>query len=120
MSSNPKQLVVEFEQAREKTCKIVGTRESLLLLARDLSAVAHELPEPMVRPQLLDLVGWEQHTLHVREDGIVFQAQPDLAPYLAQRRASRSRIWPWLRPALGAILVALALIGLRTVWFWIF
>lgn len=120
MSSNPKQLVVELERKREAVCKIVGTRESLLLLARDLSAAAQQLPERMTSSESIHLPGWEQQTVEAWEDGVVFRAEPDLTAYLEQRRASRSRILPWLHGSFGVTLVALALIGLRAVWLWIF
>jgi hypothetical protein len=120
MSSNPRQLIVEFEHGREKTCKIVGTREGLLLLGKDLTTAAQELPEPMTRSHFVHLPGWEQHTLHVSEDGVVFEAQPAIEAYLSQRRSSRSRILPWLQTVFGVLLVGLALIGLRTLWLWIF
>jgi len=120
MSPNPKQLVVEIEKQRETYFKIVGSRESLLLLAHDLSAAAQELPEPLTRSQHMRLAGWEQHRLEAWEAGFFFQAEPDVAAYLEKRRASRSRSLRWVHPVLGVIGVALALIGLRTVWLWIF
>src|SRR5438093_13387670 len=120
MSTNPKQLVVELQKKREAVCKIVGTRESLLLLAHDLSAAAQARPERMTSSQFVHLPGWEQNTLDAWEDGVVFEAQPDIVAYLEKRRASSSRILPLLHAAFGVILVALALIGLRAVWLWIF
>ena len=120
MTSNRKQLVVELEGNRETVCKIVGTRESLLLLAGDLSKAAEELPEHMTESRRLPLPGWGQQTLEIWEDGVVFQAEPDLAAYLERCRAARSRVLPWLRGVIGVILVALALIGLRALLLWRF
>src|SRR3974390_2774956 len=113
MPPNPKQLVVELEKKRETACKIVGTRESLILLAGDLANAAQELPERITGSCLLSLPGWDQHTLETWEDGVVFQAEPDLAGYLDRSRASRRRASHWLGAALGVVLFALALIGLR-------
>jgi len=120
MSSNPKQLLIDIEENRETVCRIVGTKQSLLLLAQDLSVAAQQLPERVTSSQVVQLPGWEQQTLQTWEDGIIFQAEPDLAAYVQRRCASRSRLLPWLHGVLGVILIALAFIGLRTVWFWVF
>jgi|KBSSwiStaDraftv2_1062776.scaffolds.fasta_scaffold376410_2 hypothetical protein len=119
MSSTPKKLVVELERHRETACQITGTRESLRLLAQDLSKALDEIPE-QAAVSYLHLPGWEQHTFETYEDGFFFRVEPDLNVYIEQRRSSRSRILPWLHGAFGIILVALALIGLRAVWLWIF
>ena len=51
MSSNPKQLVIELEKRREAVGRIVSTRESLLLLAHDLSTAFQQLPESATSSQ---------------------------------------------------------------------
>ena len=118
MSSKPKLLVVELKTNRETACEIAGTRESLRLLAQDLSAALDEVPDQESVPYLL-LPGWEQRTFESWQDGFIFRVEPDIEAYVKNRPIPR-RIGPWLQAIFGILLVALVLIGLRTVWSWIF
>jgi hypothetical protein len=117
--ASSKQLVVELKSSRETACQITGTREGLRLLAQDLSKAFDEIPDQSA-VSYLQLPGWEQHTFDAYEDGFFFRVEPDIAGYLEQQRRSRSRVLPWIHGALVVIVVALALIGLRAVWLWIF
>jgi len=119
MNSGKRFLVVELKSNRETACQITGTRESLRLLAQDLSKALDETPEQTVAPYL-HLPGWEQHTFAAWQDGFFFRVEPDLAAYIEQRRASYSRSLPWLPGVFVVIVIAFALIGLRAVWLWIF
>jgi hypothetical protein len=120
MSQSTKKLVIEFESGRERMCKIVGTREGLHALADDLAALAEELPKPLTNSKRLFLSGWQQDDIEETEVGVYFQAEPDLDAYLSQKRKARSRILSWLRILFGLILVALVIIGFRTLVLWKF
>jgi hypothetical protein len=117
MSPNAKHLVVELQTDRETACQITGTRESLRQLAQDLIAAVDEIPEQASVPYL-HLPGWKQQTFESWQDGFFFRVEPDLAAYIKQRPLPK-RISSWLQAVFGVLLVALVLIGLRTVWLWI-
>lgn len=119
MNLNPKRLVIEYSQGREGLVVLTATRENLLILSQDLAAGVQEIPEESKRTNDVYFGNWRQHTVEGHEVYLCFQSTPDIEAYIAERKAARDRVQPWINGILAIIFLTFAAIGLWTAVRWI-
>ena len=110
-------LLVEVESHRERYVRVFGTPESLRILVATLQRAVESLPSAVSERQrvsdfyVADAGGSKQEVY------LSFHAEPSL-DYLAARQ-KRKTLLDYLFVLLLIVFVALAVIGVRTVWHWI-
>ena len=114
-----KKLLVEFENQREYSCRITGTKESLRLLSLDLLEKVDAMPDQ--KSAWVCLEGWEQFAFDSYNEGFSFWVVPDLESHIEEKANSKKKS-DYLAYAIVAIIlliiIAIMIIGLVTIVSW--